>query len=120
MFAEAGYVIQIEWQGLASAAVAIGGSIVGAGKIVALQLSRNADSIQKRHLENREDAKEARDENRVLSQAILKVQAETVKSLTEMQGEIRAVLVELHAYTHLPPTKKGPDSGSKERRHGAS
>lgn len=108
IFAEAvQQVIQVEWQSLAAFGSIVGGAIVGAAKIVANQLGKNAKATDKRHEDNRTDAREARDENRALSAAILNIQSQTVKTLAELQAEIRLVLQRLDA------CEDGAETGSK-------
>jgi hypothetical protein len=101
MFAEVSQVIQVEWQALAAFGATVGAAIVGAAKIIATQLKHNAEKASAdmagRHRENREDAIEARKENRELSGAILSIQSRTVQTLAETQAEIRALLDRLPA-----------------------
>lgn len=91
------YVIQADWGALVAAAGTLAGGLVAAARVLASQLSKTEEAVQKRHTELREDAKEARTENRVLSQAILKIQSETVKTLGAMQQEIKAMAARLPA-----------------------
>ncbi len=95
IFADAPQVIQVEWQALAAFGSIIASAILGAAKLVAVQLARNGEATDKRHQENRNDAKEAREENRGLSQAILNIQSQTVRTLEGMQTEIRHVVTRL-------------------------
>lgn len=95
LFADASQVIQVEWQALAAFGSAVGGAIVWAGKVIAGQLASNAAATNKRHEENRQDAAEARAENRSLSQAILMIQGKTVESLGGLQGEIERIVTRL-------------------------
>ncbi len=112
--------LQFDWQTASIIGGTIGGAIVGAAKIVVegakmvvRQLEANSVATGLRHNENRSDATEARKENRDLSGAILNIQSQTVKTLGELQAEIRSVLVKLgqcepgskvHTY---PPNPKG-------------
>lgn len=95
LFADTVHVIQVEWQALTAAASILAGAFIGAAKIVAAQLAKNSDATSKRHEENRSDAKEARDENRALSQAILTIQGKTVETLSELQVEIERMVLRL-------------------------
>lgn len=95
LLADAVQVIQVEWPALAAAGSAVGGALVWCAKILASQWAANEAAIAKRHEENRADAREAREENRTLSQAILAIQAKTVETLTAMQREIEHVVSRL-------------------------
>jgi hypothetical protein len=97
-------VIHIEWQALAAFGSILGGFIVTAAKILANQAQKYAEAMERRHVENRQDAVEARAENRQLSAAIMDIQARSVQTLVELQGEIR----------HLSDRVGAPDHGSKE------
>ncbi len=91
----AAQVIQVEWQALAVFGSTVGGALVAAAKIVSSQLAKNADGVAKRHEENRADSQEGRKDDRDLSVAILSIQSQTVKTLADMQAEIRRVLERL-------------------------
>lgn len=88
-------VIQIDWQNASIIGGGIGGALIAAAKMIVEQLKSNSSSTNKRHEDNRADAIEARKENRDLSGAILNIQSQTVKTLQEVQAEIRAVLTRL-------------------------
>ena len=85
------YIIQADWGALVAAAGTVSAGLVAAARLISSQLGKTDDATQKRHAELREDAKEARTENRLLSQAILKIQSETVKTLAAMQQEIKVM-----------------------------
>lgn len=115
LFADA-QVIQVEWQAMAVFGSAVGGAIVTAAKILATQIGRNSAAQDRRHEENRQDAiaarddaREARDENRHLSQAILTIQGKTVETLTGLQAEIERVVARLDRL-------EGVSAGSKTHR----
>lgn len=94
LFAEP-QVIQVEWQALAAFGATIGGALVAAAKILASQWQTYSAAADERHKENRADAREARDENRALSNAILTIQGKTVETLTGLQAEIERVVTRL-------------------------
>ena len=84
LLAEATQVIQVEWQGLAVFGSTLGAALVAAAKILAGQWAANQAADNKRHDESRQDAREARDENRNLSQSILVIQGKTVETLISL------------------------------------
>ncbi len=88
LFAEAVTVIQVEWQALTAFGATLVGGLLGAAKIIAVQMKDNATTVTQRHTENRADATEAREENRTLSRSIMSIQSETVKTMVGMQREI--------------------------------
>lgn len=81
LVADAAQVIQIEWQSAAVIGSAVGAAIVGAAKILAAQMSLH-------HTESRQDTREAREENRTLSTAILAIQRQTIETIALLQREI--------------------------------
>lgn len=95
LLADVPQIIQVEWQALAVFGSAVGGALVAAAKIIASQLSAGQVAQTKRHEENRADAREARDENRALSQAILTIQGKTVETLAGLQSEIERIVTRL-------------------------
>lgn len=114
LFAEGAQVIQVEWQSLAAFGSAIGAGLVAAAKMLATQLAKNSAETTKRHEENRQDAREAREENRALSQVIITTQGETARTLAGVQNEIQRVVERIDRLEHgsqqhqpLPaPTKR--------------
>jgi hypothetical protein len=88
-------VIQVEWQALAALGSILGGALVASAKILAAQWEKSNQAVGKRHDEARQDTREARDENRALSQAILAIQSKTVETLTGLQREIEHVVIRL-------------------------
>ena len=88
-------IVQADWQSLSALGSLLGGSLVVAARILAGQWDKNSLAEAKRHEESRADAKEARDENRALSQAILTIQGKTVETLAGVQHEIDRVVTRL-------------------------
>lgn len=113
LFGEQAQVIQVEWQALSAFGGIVGGSLVAAAKIVAGQLAKNSSAQDKRHEENRSDAKEAREENRNLFRSVLTLQGESIQGMAALQTEVRAVLERLGACeegskNHAPLPPGGP------------
>lgn len=116
-------VIQIDWQSASIVGGGIGTAILAAAKMLVEQLKANVAATNQRHNDNRADAErfrsesridtaEARKENRELSGAILNISSQQVRSLSELQAEIRAVLNKLAEFdpgskTHTINKTKG-------------
>lgn len=85
-------VIQVDWQSLSVLGSLLGAALVTSAKVLAAQWDKSTATDAKRHEESRQDAREAREENRVLSQAILGIQRQTVETLSGVQHEIKLMV----------------------------
>ena len=109
LLADAGaQVLQIDWQSISVLGSILGGAILGGAKILAAQWDKNATADAKRHNESRDDAREARDENRALSKIIIGTQAETVKVQVEIAKALAGLQREIeHVVTRLDRLEGG-------------